>query len=333
MKVVVFDVEEWEHAACLRLQPEHELTCTRNEIDKTTVLQYPEAEVVSTFVASKLSPDVLRRLPQLRLIATRSTGFDHVDLDYCREHGITVSNVPSYGDVTVAEHVFALLLAISRHVVDAVERTRRGAFTQVSLRGFDLRGRCLGVIGVGRIGRRVIEIAKGFGMEIAAFDARPDHDSAEKLGYQYLPMREVLQLADVVTLHVPANASTNNLISDAEFAAMKPGAVLINTARGRVVDVAALVRALRSGKLRAAGLDVLPQERLLRDEAEIFRTAKYDDEELRSVLASNVLLQFPNVIVTPHNAYNTVDAVHRIIETTIENIEAFARGAPKNVVT
>jgi D-lactate dehydrogenase len=170
-------------------------------------------------------------------------------------------------------------------------------------------------------------------MEIAAFDARPDHDSAEKLGYQYLPMREVLQLADVVTLHVPANASTNNLISDAEFAAMKPGAVLINTARGRVVDVAALVRALRSGKLRAAGLDVLPQERLLRDEAEIFRTAKYDDEELRSVLASNVLLQFPNVIVTPHNAYNTVDAVHRIIETTIENIEAFARGAPKNVVT
>ena len=332
MKVVIFDVEEWEHAACLRLQPAHELTCIRDELSEATAVQHADAEIASTFVASRLSRDVLVHMPQLKLIATRSTGFDHIDLDYCREHGITVSNVPSYGDVTVAEHVFALLLAISRHLVAAVERTRRGEFSQANLRGFDLRGRCLGVIGVGRIGRRVIEIAKGFGMDVVAFDARPDHAAADKLGYRYVAMPEVLQLADVITLHVPANASTNNLVSDAEFTSMKPGAVLINTARGTVVDVAALVRALRDGKLRAAGLDVLPQERLLRDEAEIFRTEGHRDEELRSLLASNVLLQFPNVIVTPHNAYNTVDAVHRIIETTIENIEAFAGGSPQNLV-
>jgi len=137
----------------------------------------------------------------------------------------------------------------------------------------------------------------------------------------------------VLTLHVPATPATNHLISDAEFAAMKRGAVLINTARGSVVDVAALVRALKDGRLSAAGLDVLPQEHLMRDEAEIFRTDGHKEEELRTLLASNVLLQFPNVIVTPHNAYNTVDAVHRIIETTIENIEAFTGGAPRNVVS
>lgn len=332
MKVAIFEVEEWEHDACLRLQPGHELTCTRAELNEAIAAQHSDAAVVSTFVTSRLSSDVLAQMPDLKLIATRSTGFDHVDLAYCRDRGIAVCNVPNYGDVTVAEHVFALLLAISRHLVQAVERTRRGEFTQANLRGFDLRGRCLGVIGVGRIGRRVIEIARGFGMEVVAFDARPDHAAAAELGYQYAELGEVVRVADVITLHVPANSSTNSLISDAEFAAMKSGAVLINTARGSVVDVAALIRALKDGKLYAAGLDVLPQERLLRDEAEMFRTDGHQEEELRSLLASNVLLQFPNVIVTPHNAYNTVDAVHRIIETTIENIEAFARGSPQNVV-
>lgn len=333
MKVAIFEVEEWEHEACLRLQPGHELTCTRDELNGGTAAQHADAEIVSTFVTSSLSSDVLAQMPNLKLIATRSTGFDHIDLDYCRERGITVCNVPSYGDVTVAEHVFALLLAISRHLVQPVERTRRGEFTQANLRGFDLRGRCLGVIGVGRIGRRVIEIAKGFGMEVVAFDARPDPAAAGELGYRYAELGEVVRVADVITLHVPANPSTNHLISDAEFAAMKPGAVLINTARGSVVDVAALIRALKDGNLYAAGLDVLPQEHLLRDEAEIFRSDGHREEELRSLLASNVLLQFPNVIVTPHNAYNTVDAVRRIIETTVDNIDAFVRGSPQNIVS
>jgi D-lactate dehydrogenase len=243
-----------------------------------------------------------------------------------------VCNVPNYGDSTVAEHAFALLLGISHRLVDAVERTRRGMFSQDGLRGFDLRGRRLGVIGTGRIGRRVIEIAKGFGMSVVAFDLRPDVAAAGELGFRYADLDTVLAEADVVTLHVPATPNTPHLISDREFALMKDGAVLINTARGSVVDVAALVRALRTGKLRAAGLDVLPQEPLLKDEAEVFRTDRHSEPELRSLLASNVLLQFPNVLVTPHIAYNTEDAVRRIIATTLDNIEAFASGAPQNIV-
>ncbi|HEX6000446.1 MAG TPA: hydroxyacid dehydrogenase, partial [Hyphomicrobiaceae bacterium] len=286
----------------------------------------------SPFVNSRLDAGVLARLPRLKLIATRSTGYDHIDLDYCRAHGIAVCNVPDYGDSTVAEHVFALLLAISRHLIEAVQRTRRGVFGQAGLRGFDLKGRRLGVIGTGRIGRCVIAIAKGLGMEVVAFDTAPDDAAARRLGFRYAGFGDVLAEADILTLHVPSSPATVHLISDREFAVMKPGAILINTARGNIVDTAALVRALTSGKISAAGLDVLPQEPLLRDEAEIFRGGQYSLAELHTLLASNVLLRFPNVLVTPHNAYNTDDAVHRIIETTLANIEAFARGKPQNIV-
>lgn len=332
MRVAVFETEEWEHEACLRLQAAHAVVCTAEPLNDATVGAHADAEIVSPFVNSRLDRDVLARLPRLRMIATRSTGYDHIDLDYCRAHAIAVCNVPSYGDATVAEHAFALLLALSRHLVEAVERTRRGAFAQDGLRGFDLRGRRLGVIGTGRIGRRVVEIANGFGMEVVAFDRQPDEAAAARLGFRYADFATVLAEADVITLHVPGTPGGPHLISDREFAAMKDGAVLINTARGSVVDVAALVRALKAGKLRAAGLDVLPQEPLLKDEAEIFRSDRHSEPELRTLLASNVLLQFPNVLVTPHNAYNTEDAVRRIVATTLANIEAFARGEPQNVV-
>jgi D-lactate dehydrogenase len=332
MKIAVFETEEWEHQACLRLQGEHVLVCTAEVLNESIAADHSDAEVVSPFVNSRLDAGVLARLPRLKLIATRSTGYDHIDLDYCRAHGITVCNVPDYGDSTVAEHVFALLLAISRHLIEAVQRTRRGVFGQADLRGFELKGRRLGVIGTGRIGRRVIAIAKGFGMDVVAFDTAPDDAAARRLGFRYTGFGDVLAEADILTLHVPSSPATAHLISDREFAAMKPGAILINTARGNIVNTAALVRALTSGKIRAAGLDVLPQEPLLRDEAEIFRGGQYSLAELHTLLASNVLLRFPNVLVTPHNAYNTEDAVHRIIETTLANIEAFARGNPQNVV-
>lgn len=332
MRVVVFETEDWEREACRRLMHDHALSCTREPLNAETAEAHAEAEVASPFVNSRLSAEVLERLPRLRLVATRSTGYDHIDLATCRARGITVCNVPGYGDATVAEHVFALLLGLSHRLVEAVEATRRGAFAQAGLRGFDLRGRCLGVVGTGRIGRRVIEIARGFGMEVLAHDLRPDEAEAARLGFRYAPFATVLAEADVLTLHVPGSPGAPPLLSDAELGAMKPGAVLINTARGSLVDPAALVRALRAGRLRAAGLDVLPQEPLLRDEAEVFRLDRSSEPELRSLLASNVLLQLPNVIVTPHNAYNTEDAVHRIIETTLDNIEAFARGAPQNVV-
>lgn len=334
MRIAVFETEQWEHAACLRLSPPHQVDCRRERLDQTTAPLAAEAEVVSVFVNSDLSAATLNLLPRLRLVATRSTGFDHVDLTRCAERGIAVANVPDYGDNTVAEHAFALLLAVARRIVMAAERTRRGDFSQTGLCGFDLMGRTLGIIGTGRIGRRAAAIGRGFGMRILAHDRRPDPAAAEGLGFRYVALDELLTEADAVTLHVPGGRSSRYLLSDAEFARMKPGAVLVNTARGSVVDVAALIRALDSGHLGGAGLDVLPEEPLIRDEAQVFRSSGTGIEEhgLRELLAGHALLRFPNVVVTPHIAFDTTEALHRILETTIGNIEAFARGAPRNLV-
>ncbi|MBY0563881.1 MAG: hypothetical protein K2P58_06815 [Hyphomonadaceae bacterium] len=179
---------------------------------------------------------------------------------------------------------------------------------------------------------RVIEIAQGFAMQVIAVDDRPDETAARRLGFRYVSLDAALAEADIVTLHVPATPKTQGLVSERELALMKPGAVLVNTARGSVVDVEALVRALAEGRLAGAGLDVLPQEPQLREEAEIFRADSENGIDLKALVANHVLLRFPNVLVTPHNAYNTTEAITRIIDTTLANIEAFARGTPQNVV-
>ena len=188
MKIVIFEVADWEQQACHSLQPPHIVECLEAPLTPVTAGDHADAEVIATFIGSELSASVLRLMPKLRLIATRSTGFDHIDLDYCRQAGITVCNVPDYGDPTVAEHVFALLLALSRRIVEAAERTRRGDFSQAGLRGFDLAGKTLGVVGAGRIGRRVAAIGRGFGMTVVAFDLRTDADAAAALGFRYAPL-------------------------------------------------------------------------------------------------------------------------------------------------
>jgi D-lactate dehydrogenase len=334
MKIVAFEVTREERRACLGLQPPHEVACVEEPLTAELADSYCDAEVVATFIRSDLTEAALRRLPNLRLIATRSTGFDHIDLDYCRKASVVVCNVPDYGDHTVAEHAFALLLAISRHIVEAAERTRKGDFSQAGLQGFDLAGKVLGVIGAGRIGRRVIAIGKGFGMEIIAFDVRPDPAAAQTLGFRYAPLEGVLSEADVISLHVPGGPETRHLLSESEFGLMKPGAVVINTSRGGVIDATALVRGLTSGRLAGAGLDVVAEESALVEEAELFRDgADLTLDQLRALLADHALLDLPHVVVTPHIAYDSREAAQRIMETTIANIASYAAGKPQNVVT
>ncbi len=333
MRVVLFEAEDWEKTACATLMREHDVRCTTVPLNSTSVDAFKNAEVISPFVASRLDAGIIGRLPDLKLIATRSAGYDHIDLAACRERGVAIANVPDYGDATVAEHAFALLLALARNIVDSVALTRRGGFSMAGVRGLELRDKVIAVIGTGRIGRRTIEIARGFGMKVVAFDRVEDTATATRLGFSYGSLDEVLSQADVVTLHVPSSPTTVGLIGERHFTAMKDGAILINTARGNVVDTEALVRALASGKLRAAGLDVLPQEPLIREEAEIFRRDKaVDVSDLKALVANHVLLRFPNVLVTPHNAYNTDAALARIMETTIANIEGFAAGRPVNLI-
>lgn len=333
MEVVLFESEPRERDAFGRIAPTRKAIFVDAPLAPGNVLEFAHAEIVSTFIYSNLSREVLAALPKLKLIATRSTGVDHIDLDYCREHEIAVSNVPTYGENTVAEHVFALLLAISHRLPEAIARARSGRFSPEGLDGFDLKGRTIGVVGTGSIGRCVIRIAKGFAMKVLAFDVRPVPACAAELEFEYVKLDRLLGAADVISLHIPALPGGRHLIGEAAFAKMKNGAILINTARGSLVDSRALISALRSGKVAHAGLDVLADEPLIREEAELVVSTHYEQSDLRELVADHVLLDSPQVIVTPHSAFNTKEAVDRIIETTVDNIEGFLKGKPLNLVT
>jgi D-lactate dehydrogenase len=333
MKLVVFEVKPHEASAFKALETENEILLIEEPLCAANASKFSDAEIASTFFESELDRHVLEKLPALRLIATRSTGFDHIDMAYCLERGIVVSNVSTYGGNTVAEHVFALLLMISHRMREAIECARNGDFSPLGLQGFDLQGKTLGVLGVGNIGRHVIRIAQGFEMNVVACDLRPDEDLAKKLGFRYASFEDTLSAADVLTLHMPAAKGTNSLLSHSEFARMKDGVVLINTARGSLIDVQALIEALRRGKVAAAGLDVLPDEPLIREEAELICSAAFNQRDLRNLVADHALLRMPNVVVTPHSAFNSREAIGRIVNTTIKNIRAFVDGQPQNVVT
>ena len=331
MKIAVFENESWATATWRRLEDEHDLELTPDFLTPELAARHTDAEVV-TIDLSPMDPALLATLKKLQLIAIRSTGYDNIDRKYCRERGIMVCNVPGYAANAVAEHVFALLLALSRRVLAGAAGVQRGEFSALAYQGFELRGKTMAVIGTGAIGRRVAQIAKGFGMKLIAFDVKADPVWATDSGVHYLPLEDALGEADIVTLHIPATPQTRQMLCDAQFEQMKPGVILINTARGELIDSAALLRALNSGRVAAAGLDVLPEEQAMRDPAGQL-AALYDPAaDLKTLLANHNLLKHPNVVVTPHCAYNTREAVQNLFDETLANIEAFVRGAPQNRV-
>lgn len=332
MKITVFELEQWERGAFETLAKGNDLNLLDRPLNAKTAADHAEAEAVSTFIYSRLDRAVLEQLPRLKLIATRSTGVDHIDLDYCEQHDVAVCNVPTYGDNTVAEHVFALLLTLSHKMDQAIDRTRKGDFSPRGLQGFDLEGKTFGVVGTGNIGRHVIRIAKGFGMEVVAYDVKPNSEAAAQLGFAYVDFDELLSRADVISLHVPATPQTRHLLSDEQFDRMKPCAVIINTSRGNVIDSQALIRGLAEGKVCGAGLDVLPEEPVIREEAELLRSVYERKHNLDALLADHVLIRLRNVVVTPHSAFNTREAVSRILETTVDNIESYIQGEGRNIV-
>ncbi len=291
----------------------------------------PEAEVVSIFIYSTITAEVLDQLPRLRLVVTRSTGYNHIDLAECRRRGVTVSFVPSYGENTVAEHAFALILALARHLQTAIAKTRRLDFSLEGLEGLDLQGKTLGVVGAGRIGRHAIRIARGFGMEAIAHDPHEDAAQAEREGYRYVTLEELLRRADVVSIHAALVPQTYHLIGREQLRLMKPTALLINTARGGIVDSEALCEALTKGWIAGAGLDVFEGEELIKDEAELLHR-DLSQAQVRQLAFCHALLRHENVIMTPHSAFLTREGVQRLVSTSLENIRAFLAGHPQNLV-
>jgi D-lactate dehydrogenase len=291
----------------------------------------PGIEVLSVFVGSRVGGDLLAACPDLRLVATRSTGVDHVDLAACTAAGVAVANVPTYGENTVAEHTFALVLALSRNVHKAWVRTQRGDFSLDGLGGFDLRGRVLGLVGTGHIGLHVAKIGRGFGMEVVAADPRPQPLLAEVIGFRYLELDELVAQADIVSLHAPYTPATHHLVDRRLLGQFKPGALLINTSRGGLVDTEALLWALDTGILRGAGLDVLEGEELLTEDRRLLALER-DQAALRRLVENEFLAGREDVVVTPHIGFDSAEAVQRIVDVTASNVAAFLAGRPENLV-
>jgi D-lactate dehydrogenase len=328
---VFFEVQDWERAAVEACLPDVEIRFSPEPLGPDTIALARDAVVVSGFIRSRIGPAELAALPRLRFVATRSTGYDHIDLAACGARGVAVANVPTYGENTVAEHTFALILTLSRQIHRAVQRTATGDFSPHGLMGFDLKDKTLGVVGAGNIGLHVVRIARGFGMDVLVHDVREQPLLAEVLGFSYVALDELLARADVVTLHVPALPSTLHLLDRAGLGRMKRGALLVNTARGSVVDTEALLWALDEGILAGVGLDVLEGEEYLAEEIALLR-APHLQETLRSLVYGHALLRRPEVIYTPHIAFNSREALARIVDTTVGNVRAFLAGAPRNLV-
>jgi D-lactate dehydrogenase len=335
MKLIYITHEKWEEDYVRTRLPENDFKIVfySEPVDMTKIEVDTEAAMLSVFVSTQVTAAFMDKFPGLKAIVTRSTGFDHIDLAEAKKRNIIVSSVPYYGENTVAEFSFALLLALSRKICDAERRVREtGSFSQDELRGFDLAGKTIGIVGGGHIGIHAIRMATGFAMNVLVFDIRHDDALAAELGFQYRTMEDLLAQSDIIMLHVPYNQHTHHLINTGNIGLIKKGAYLINTARGAVIETDALVQALQSGIVCGAGLDVLEEEGDVVHEEQLLANAHPREGEIRTLLENHYLIRHPRVIITAHIAFNTTEAVERILSTAIEDIKAIAAGAPQNVV-
>lgn len=309
MKIVRFSSFQDTEALFTNTIIGHESVFVPEALSPQNVHLAADAEIVTVFVDCDVSKVIIDQLPHTKLLITESTGVDHIDMAYAAEKGIKVVSIPGYGTVAVAEFAFALLLDLSRHITDAVNVIRnKENFDTHGVRGFDLCGKTLGVLGTGRIGKHSIEIAHGFGMKVVAFDAYQDSTLVESDMFKYVDLKTLAATADIITIHVPYSPETHHLLNAELFATMKKGVVIINTARGEIIDTTALIGALKSGQVAGAGLDVLESEHSLHNEDDvILKSQDHSDDALR-VLGDHVLMHMPNVIVTPHIAFHSREA-------------------------
>ncbi|MBU0596726.1 hydroxyacid dehydrogenase [Patescibacteria group bacterium] len=302
-----------------------------NELSLKTIDS--KAEVLGVFVDSEVDKKVLDKMPKLKLIATMSTGYDHIDLEECKKRNITVCNVPNYGENTVAEHTMALILSLSRKIYPSIKRVKEGHYDFVGLRGFDLKGKAIGIVGTGSIGIHLITMLKCFETKVIAYDVKPNKATAKKYGFTYVSFDKLLSRSDIISFHVPLFPSTHHMINKKNIKKIKKGAYLINTARGGLIEAEALAKGLKSGQIAGAGLDVLEEEELLQNPKKILYTEKKDrDGLLKTNQMNKFIVDHPNTIITPHNAFNSTEALKRIIDITAENIIAYSKGRVQNIV-
>jgi D-lactate dehydrogenase len=330
MKIVFFEVEDWEREKIQAAFPQAQLVSS--PLTEENLSQYQDVEILSCFIYSQLKKNILEKLPNLKLIATRSTGFDHIDIDYVKEKNILVANVPEYGSRTVAEYTFAIILTLMKKIYQSINQAKVFDFDRSHIRGFDLAGKTLGIIGMGKIGLEVLKIAKGFAMNVLVYTRSQNTQLANQYQFNYVDLNTLLSSSDIITLHIPLTKETYHLINQNNIALIKKGAYIINTARGGLVETQALVKALEDEILAGVALDVLEEEKALGEETEILTTSYRQEVDFKTLALNHILVNHPKVIITPHNAFNTYEALERILETTINNINQYLKNTPMNLV-
>ena len=322
--IAVFDAKPYDRDYITRASGADKLDWRFQEfrLNAKTVLAADGAQAVCVFVNDVLNREVLERLAGsgIRLVALRCAGFNNVDLEAAKELGIAITRVPSYSPHAVAEHTIALILALNRKIHRAYNRVREMNFSLSGLVGFDLFGKTAGVLGTGKIGRIVAEILHGFGMRVLAFDVYPNQEWATQNGIQYVEPRTLARESDLITLHLPLTPQTDHIVNKDTLALTKPGVMLINVSRGRLIHTRALIEALKSGHMGGVALDVYEEEEGIFFE-DLSGEVLHDDELAR-------LLSFPNVLVTAHQAFLTHEALSEIARITVENVLRFVGKQP-----
>ncbi len=297
----------------------HELTFFESRLRAESVGLAEGHDAVCVFVNDEVPAPVVQALAAagVRLVATRSAGFNHIDLTAAASVGVTVARVPAYSPYAVAEHAVALLLALNRKLHRAYARVRDQNFSLTGLEGFDVHGKTLGIVGTGTIGTVFARLMRGFHCEVLAHDPYPNEEIPRLRG-TYVDLDELIERSQVVSLHCPLTPDTHHLFDEDAFARMPRGALLVNTSRGGLVDAAAAVEALKSGQLGGLAIDVYEEE------ADLFFEDRSEEVLTDDVFAR--LLSFPNVLVTAHQAFFTTEALENIAATTIGNATAFETG-------
>lgn len=327
MKIALFNARRYEREAFdqANMRFGHEIHYFEPRLTSQTASLAQGFDVVCSFVSDQLDEPALAELRKggVRLIALRCAGFNHVDLEAAERLGMPVVRVPEYSPYAVAEHTVALILSLNRKIYRAHTRVREGNFSLDGLVGFDLYGKTVGVIGLGKIGSVFARIMRGFQCRVLAYDKYPVESLAQELGIQYVELERLYRESDIISLNVPLTPTTHHLIRAESLAQMKPGVMLINTGRGALIDTKALIAALKTGHVGSAGLDVYEEEE------GIFFSDLSNEVLQDDVLAR--LMTFPNVLITAHQGFLTREAISNIAETTLGNVSAFPNSLQNEV--
>ncbi len=327
MKLVVFNTSKQERSHFESLRASRGWQVLLFEDRLTPEFDLPaearDAEAIAVFVNNVVNSETLAKFPNIKVVATRSTGYDHIDVEECRRRSISVYTVPDYGNITVAEYTLGLILALLRRVRPMIEQSLHGLFSRENLRGNDLAGKTVGVIGTGKIGKEVARRLAAFSVKLLAFDKYPDEAFARETGsMQYVDLETLYRSSSVLTFHVPLSAETHHIFNRRSLNLVGWNTFLVNTSRGPVVETEAIIEGLREGRLAAVALDTFESEEVMMEE-QFLVADQLSQSAMRNALATYQLLRSDRVILSPHNAYNTEEALQRIIDTTIANLDAY----------